>query len=404
MQATWRFGDRGSAEKYPLPVSVAQPWRGADGVVGASIPIPPCPAQHLIVPSVSIPGKAPGFQCALQVGDNLWPLQPVACPPPGSEQPSDKAGGAHHEPENQGEDRTSHMRPSDAVGDTHPESENRRGDRTSHMRPSDAVGDTHPESENRRGDRTSHMRSSGTVGGAHPDSTRVEASSLFTARSDNEDVSAHIDCFHTESDLPESRLLVRLAQPEPPERFLITLSIRPLRIDPNIPANTHIVLAQPPPTSQMLGPKPIRRRICSPTALTMVLRAAQPAITWRSAVDACFDGRFYGSWPLAIRCAGLHGRLGAVEAVTSWEPILRVLRSGSPVVASIRFDRNALPGAPLAETQGHLVAVYGIDGNEVLVCDPAAPDNASVPRSYDLGAFTNAWLRHRGAAYLLAPG
>ena len=118
--------------------------------------------------------------------------------------------------------------------------------------------------------------------------------------------------------------------------------------------------------------------------------------------EACFDGRFYGSWPLAIHCAGTHGRIGAVEAVASWEPALQVLQAGSPIVASIRFGRGELSGAPLASTGGHLVTVYGIDGEVVLVNDPAAPDADSVPRRYDLRAFTHAWLRRRGAAYLLA--
>ena len=327
MQYTLRFGDRESARNYPLPVSVDPLWRAVDGRVGTAIPIPPCPAQHILVPSVSIPGETLGFQCALEVGEHQWALAPVACSPPNS------APSVH-----------------------------------------DQAGIQ-----------------------AAPVETK------FATRSDAGSVSTHIDCLHTEADLPGSRLLIRLERPNPPARFLVTLSIRPLQIDPTAPADTDLVLPQPPPLSQMLAPEPIRRRSCSPTALTMVLRATQPDIDWRSVVDACFDGRFYGSWPLAIRCAGLFGRLGAVEAVSSWTPVLRVLRAGSPVVASIRFGRGELAGAPLSETAGHLVTIYGVNGNRVLACDPAASNNASVPRSYDLTAFTKAWLRHRGAAYFLAP-
>ena len=80
-----------------------------------------------------------------------------------------------------------------------------------------------------------------------------------------------------------------------------------------------------------------------------------------------------------------------------------MLFAGSLAAQSIDLGRGELPGAPLAQTAGHLVTVYGIDGDRVLVCDPAAADDASVPRTYDAGAFTAAWMRHRGAAYLLAP-
>ncbi|MDE0065177.1 MAG: C39 family peptidase [Gammaproteobacteria bacterium] len=321
MQASFRFGDEESADLYPLRVSTARIWTVSGGKVAASIPVPPCPRQHILVPSVSVPGLQAGFQCALEVDSDRWSLQPVAARP--------------------------------------------------------------------------------AKEGAGP--TRKASKTTSVERTGGDPVSTHIDCFHTERDLPESRLQVRLACREPPRRYLVTVTLRPLLIDPQAPAQTHVMLKQPPAISQMRGPPAIGKRICSPTALAMALQAARPGIDWMSVVEACHDGRFYGSWPLAIQCAGRHGRLGAVEAVTSWRPVLEVLRAGSPVVASIRFGRGELPGAPLPETGGHLVTVYGIDGEEVFVCDPAAPDHDSVPRRYELGAFSAAWMRHRGAAYFLAP-
>ena len=318
MQASFRFGDNASASRYPLPVEAAGIWRIADGRATASIPIPPCPRGHILVPSVSLPGMQAGFRFALEADGERWPLQPV--------------GG---DPETNG---------------------------------------SHPAQRQR--DTPAHSTDA---------------------------VSTHIDCFHTERDLPESRLVVRLACAEPPRRFLVAISLRPLLMENEMPRNARLVLPRPPAISQMRGPADISRRICSPTALAMTLQAADPGIDWPAVVDACHDGRFYGSWPLAIRCAARHGRLGAVEAVASWSPVLDVLRAGSPVVASIRFGRGELPGAPLPETTGHLVTLYGIDGRRVLVCDPAAADDASVPREYGLGAFTAAWMRRRGAAYLLAP-
>ena len=312
MQASYRCGDATSARRYPLPITAAHPWQRSAGGVSACLPVPPCPRDHILVPSLAL-GRGDGrFQCALEAENAVWPLQAVPWAPDGDFWP-----------------------------------------------PPAAASDP--------------------------------------------PASARIDCFHTERDLPASRLLIRLNRPAPPERFLIALSIRPLEIAPAAPADARIVLPQPPSLSQMQGPEAIRRRICSPTALAMILQAANPSVAWPAVIDACLDRRSqtYGCWPLAIRCAAAHGRLGAVEALASWEPILQALSAGSPVVASIRFAAGELPGAPLPRSDGHLVTVYGIDRGEVLANDPAAPDACSAPRRYDVQAFSNAWLRHRGAAYIL---
>lgn len=323
MQAYYRCGDAISAKRYPLPAAAANPWRRSGNGLLAALPVPPCPRGHILVPSLALGGAGDRFQCALEIGDGIWPLQAVPWEPDGDLWP----------------------RPPSA----------------------ESAGDGCPEG--------------------------------------NPPASAQIDCFHSERDLPASRLLIRLNRSEPPERFLIALSIRPLAIVPEAPADARTVLPQPPALSQMQGPESIRQRICSPTALAMALQATNAPVAWPEAIEACFDRRSqtYGCWPLAIRCAAAEGRLGAVEALASWEPALRALDAGAPVVASIRFAAGELPGAPLPRSNGHLVTLHGIDGGQVLANDPAAPDAATVPRRYDLRAFGNAWLRHRGAAYILPP-
>lgn len=217
-------------------------------------------------------------------------------------------------------------------------------------------------------------------------------------------ISTHIDCYHTEADIAESELTIVLDRLEAPARYLLSVSIRPLEIEPELCDATPIALAPPPPLSQKQGPKELRDRICSPTALAMTLQHHQSSIEWLEVVEKCLDNatKMYGSWPMAVYCAAAYHRLGAVEVVTSWTPILRVLNAGVPVVASIRFAAGELPGAPMDSTGGHLVTVYGIEDDMVLVHDPAAPDVASVPRRYPLQAFANAWFRYRGAAYILA--
>lgn len=314
MQASYRYGDPETVAKYPLTAQTGLTWRRRTGRVWCQIDLPPCPPNHIIVPSLSVGQADYRYAASLSTDDSTWPLQPVPAP---------------------------------------------RG-------------------------KLFGKRKCATAPGA---------------------VSTHIDCFHTHAALPASRLAFRLRQAAAPQRYLAVASIRPLLQSPPDPAATHSLAPQPPLLSQMRAAEDIRRRICSPTALAMLLQAAAPSIDWMDTVARCFDPATgsYGCWPLAIRCAAAHGRLGAVEALPSWAAVVAVLDAGLPLVASIRFAEGELPNAPLTKTCGHLVACYGIDGDEVLVNDPAAADPAAVARRYDLAAFSRAWLERRGAAYILAP-
>ena len=312
MLASYRHGDPVSAARYPLATAVAAPWQAASEGAWCEVALPPCPAAHIIVPSLATDLGDCAYQVSLRTDDGRWRLQDVpSSPQSGARSPKPPSGCSA--------------------------------------------------------------------------------------------VSTHIDCFHTEADLPASRLRFTLRQAAPPPRHLLAVSVRPLEMHPPNPRAIPAIAQQPPAISQMQGPMDVRQRICSPTALAMALKAADGNIDWLDVVDQCFDQRTqsYGCWPMAIRCAAGFGRLGAVEALAAWEPAIQVLRAGLPIVASIDFADGELPGAPLPKTAGHLVTCYGVDGDAVLVNDPAAGDADGVPRRYDLEAFSRAWLRRRGAAYIM---
>ena len=145
--------------------------------------------------------------------------------------------------------------------------------------------------------------------------------------------------------------------------------------------------------------------ICSPACLAMTLRGFDQRVELLDVAQDCYDpaSKIYGVWPNAIRAAALRGSIGATEAFASWDAAEAVLDQGYPLVASIRFDAGKLPGAPLPRTAGHLVVIHGTSPECVVTNDPAAPNVASVPRTYPADAFTQAWLSHRGAAYILVP-
>lgn len=187
----------------------------------------------------------------------------------------------------------------------------------------------------------------------------------------------------------------------------LSVAIRPARAEADRPDSNpqSVVLPAPPQISQMTWPGPIGPRICSPTAMTMALQASGYAAPWPAMVAGCRDAAtgLYGVWPLNIYRASERGALGAVTCFRSWAEVRPWLAAGCYVVASIRYGAGELPGAAQASTGGHLVLVYGVDGQEVLVNDPAAADSDSVARRYPLAAFSRAWFQARGAGYVFLP-
>lgn len=218
-------------------------------------------------------------------------------------------------------------------------------------------------------------------------------------------VSSHIDCFHVHRHLTGGELLLSLTSAAEPRHYLVAASTRPLTIaDPPLP-DADVALTQvPQPRSQMSAPQPIAHRICSPTCVSMVLGLWGRQHDWLTLAEECHDPRsgMYGVWPLALAAASRRGCLGSVEVFSDWGEPLAVLARGIPLVTSIRFRCAELPGAPLTETGGHLVVMHAASPHTIGVCDPAAPDG-EVLREYPAAAFSQAWLRHRGAAYILPP-
>jgi len=217
----------------------------------------------------------------------------------------------------------------------------------------------------------------------------------------NDAVSTHIDCWHTRTRVTDPIIQLRIATPLTPDHYFIAISSRPITVNVTSWPCTSLMAKTPATISQMTAEEPLRRSICSPTSVAMLVPGAT-----RDEVLAWTRDRatgMHGSWSLAARAAALKGAVAAVELHSDWEAAQAVLRAGLPFAASIRFAPGTLQGAPLNGTSGHLVVVHGIDGRTVLVHDPAADCDDTVPRRYDMTEFTNAWLANRGASYIIAP-
>lgn len=159
---------------------------------------------------------------------------------------------------------------------------------------------------------------------------------------------------------------------------------------------------------------------CSPTSLAMALgyygRLPGPsAYAWvnRSYADRwvnhlarlTYDHRYRGTgnWPFNTAVAATRLTDAFVTRLADLRMAERFLRSGIPLVVSIRFGRGQLSGAPISASAGHLVVLAGLtSAGNAIVMDPAASRDATVRRTYDRAQFERAWLGGSGGmAYVL---
>jgi hypothetical protein len=153
---------------------------------------------------------------------------------------------------------------------------------------------------------------------------------------------------------------------------------------------------------------------CSPTSLAMILGyykklPAKATYTWvsksyadpwvdhiaRLTYDYGYDGT--GNWPFNAAIGNTYLPDAFVTRLSSLREAERFIAAGIPLEASISFGRGGLDGAPISATDGHLVVIVGFDaaGNPI-VNDPAAPNDATVQRTYKRAQFEKAWLGKSG--------
>jgi Peptidase_C39 like family len=169
------------------------------------------------------------------------------------------------------------------------------------------------------------------------------------------------------------------------------------------PVRTRVAPLDVPPLSQSVPGHPeSRRRWCSPTALTMLLRfhgvQADIASVARAVFDTSYDGT--GNWAFNVAYAGARGLRAVVCYLRGIDHVAAFLEAGLPVAISIAWSGDELPGAPLAHSDGHLIVVRGFENGTVLVNDPA---QRAVATRYDRAALDRVFRNHGGVAYLVAP-
>lgn len=240
-----------------------------------------------------------------------------------------------------------------------------------------------------------------TFGEAHATAQTTKAPNAHLRAARVAGVTVPIDYFDTTRPLKGVHLHVDF-QGSAPARYLFVVSARPRVMPAPSPPLQEVEPLPASSLSQTTLDDGLRHQACSPTATAMALRIEDDR-RFREFVSRALHPTtgLCGVWPQNVWAAAAHGRLVGVELMSDWDDAGRALVAGSTVVASLRFGSGALPGSPIEQTGGHLVLLRGIDGGQVVVNDPAAPPG-QVERLYPAGAFGAAWLRHRGAAYVLA--
>jgi hypothetical protein len=157
-----------------------------------------------------------------------------------------------------------------------------------------------------------------------------------------------------------------------------------------------------PPRSQMEEREALRSRVCSPTSVAMVLELHGHDVSVSELAADMYHPELdlYGVWPSAVRAAARHGVAGYLLRFPGWAAAAWCLERGMPIVASVRYAAGELTDAAIPATAGHLLVLRGLDGDDVLANDPAAPSRAEVRRRYRRRDLTRVWLERAGVGYV----
>lgn len=176
----------------------------------------------------------------------------------------------------------------------------------------------------------------------------------------------------------------------------------PVRCRPSRPYAGDAMILDVPARSQYVDGFD-ERGWCSPASLSMI--HAYHGIdrdvpdTAREVFDRAYNGT--GNWSFNVAYSGRLGLRGVVAHLSNLDHAARLIERNVPIALSYSWRPGELPGAPLEQSDGHLVVLCGFTRNgDCAVNDPAARNVRVV---YPRDALERIWLRNDGIAYVVAP-
>ncbi|MCP2169168.1 peptidase C39 family protein [Goodfellowiella coeruleoviolacea] len=172
---------------------------------------------------------------------------------------------------------------------------------------------------------------------------------------------------------------------------------------------------------------------CSPTSTEMVVEywgrgPSRHDLSWvdpgysdpsvdhaaRFTYDHAYEGT--GNWPFNTAYAATYGLWGHITRLGSLTELEQYTKRGIPVITSQSFLASELDGAGYG-TAGHIMVVIGFTPTgDVIVNDPASPNNTAVRHVYKRAQFETVWQRTKrilangatgsgpgGVAYIITP-
>jgi hypothetical protein len=161
---------------------------------------------------------------------------------------------------------------------------------------------------------------------------------------------------------------------------------------------------------------------CSPTSTSMIVAHwgtgptpadyawvdpsyADPWVDYaaRNTFDLNYNG--CGNWPFNTAYAGRFGLDGFVTRLRSLNEAEQFIAAGIPLVFSLSFKKNQIPGLTYG-TNGHLLCVVGFSATgQPVLNDPASLTDADVRKTVGRNEFEAAWLNTSGGiVYVIHPG
>jgi len=183
--------------------------------------------------------------------------------------------------------------------------------------------------------------------------------------------------------------------------FTLLAFASPARTTPSLPYARDAMILEVPPRSQYVVED--KRGWCSAASLSMVnaYHGIDKPVeeTARAVLDRAYNGT--GNWAFNTAYSGSLGLRAVVAYLENLDRAARLIERNLPLVISYSWRTSELPGAPLPQSDGHLVVLCGFtESGDCAVNDPAAPGVRAV---YPRGALEAIWQRNNGVAYVIAP-
>ena len=156
--------------------------------------------------------------------------------------------------------------------------------------------------------------------------------------------------------------------------------------------------------SQLVEDKKYRFSVCSPTCVAMVLEYNGINRKTAEIIKGIYDEEYkiYGIWLRAVNTAVQYGLRGYLQRFRNWDEVKYQISNNQPIVASIRFKEGVLSNAPIAKSDGHLIAITGFDKNgDIYVNDPAGKTKKKGMLVYKAKELAKAWFDHSGVGYII---